>query len=105
MKTSKHILLTIAIGLFLSCKEETKEVAVAETNEPDTGYAIQPVDIQHVKVKDEFWLPIIERVQKKTIEYAIAKCQEEGRFDNFLIAGRITSYNVCYTKLLRGLAN
>jgi DUF1680 family protein len=52
------------------------------------GYPISPVNIQHVKLTDAFWLPIIKRVQEKTIEYAIKKCEEEGRFDNFLIAGK-----------------
>ena len=72
----------------VSCKQQPKEeqrqgneVSVA----PD--YAIEPVNIQNVKLKDEFWLPIIQRVQEKTIEYALDKCEEEGRFDNFLIAG------------------
>jgi len=50
-------------------------------------YPIESVNIRNVKLKDEFWLPIIQRVQEKTIEYALAKCEEEGRFDNFLIAG------------------
>lgn len=52
------------------------------------GYTITPVDIKNVKLTDEFWLPIIKRVQEKTIEYAIKKCEEEGRLDNFLIAGK-----------------
>ncbi|WP_348798107.1 glycoside hydrolase family 127 protein [Flavobacterium adhaerens] len=51
------------------------------------GYDISPVNIQDVKITDAFWLPIIKRVQEKTIEYAIHKCEEEGRLDNFLIAG------------------
>lgn len=51
------------------------------------GYSISPVNIQDVKVTDAFWLPIIKKVQEKTIEYAIHKCEEEGRLDNFLIAG------------------
>lgn len=52
-------------------------------------YDIQPIDIQNIKITDHFWLPIIERVQQKTIEFALKKCKEEGRFDNFLIAGGI----------------
>ncbi|WP_216650012.1 glycoside hydrolase family 127 protein [Lewinella sp. W8] len=51
------------------------------------SYPIEPVDIRNVRMEDDFWLPIIERVQEKTIEYAIAKCEEEGRMENFLIAG------------------
>lgn len=52
-----------------------------------SGYTITPVNIQNVKLTDAFWLPIIKKVQEKTIEYAIQKCEEEGRMDNFLIAG------------------
>lgn len=51
-------------------------------------YAITPINIQNVKLTDNFWLPIIKKVQEKTIEYAIHKCEEEGRLDNFLIAGK-----------------
>jgi DUF1680 family protein len=61
------------------------DVDRAETEAPD--YPIQPVDIRQVKLTDEFWLPVIQRVQEKTIEFAIEKCREEGRFENFLIAG------------------
>ncbi len=71
--------------LLFNCKTDKREVS--EIQKVKTGYQIEPVDIQHVKVTDEFWLPIIKRVQEKTIDYAIAKCEEEGRFDNFLIAG------------------
>ena len=51
-------------------------------------YTIIPINIQNVKLTDNFWLPIIKKVQEKTIEYAIHKCEEEGRLDNFLIAGK-----------------
>lgn len=51
------------------------------------GYQISAVNIKNVKLTDEFWLPIIKKVQEKTIKYAIHKCEEEGRLDNFLIAG------------------
>lgn len=50
-------------------------------------YPIAPVDIQHVRMTDDFWLPIIKRVQEQTIAYALDKCEEEGRMENFLIAG------------------
>jgi len=78
----------IYFGYSAFAKAETTppENNIAEKLEP-TGYKIEPVDIKNVKVTDEFWLPIIKRVQDKTIEYAIAKCEEEGRLDNFLIAG------------------
>ena len=74
------LLMLILIG----CESDKKYSVEVERK---AGYQIEPVDIQHVKVTDEFWLPIIKRVQEKTIAYAIAKCEEEGRLDNFLIAG------------------
>ncbi|WP_317039167.1 glycoside hydrolase family 127 protein [Zunongwangia mangrovi] len=48
---------------------------------------MEPVNIRNVRLTDDFWLPIIERVQEKTIDYAINKIDEEGRLENFLIAG------------------
>tara|TARA_B100001059_G_scaffold169829_1_gene169715 strand:- start:1238 stop:3202 length:1965 start_codon:yes stop_codon:yes gene_type:complete len=86
MKNS--ILLLVGI-LFISCKQ--KEISETESKNENTNdlasYSIEPVEIKNVKLTDEFWLPIVKRVQEKTIEYAIQKCTEEGRFDNFLIAG------------------
>ncbi len=78
----------LCLLLFLiGCNSKpTAEVATAES-EINQGYPIEAVDIKHVKLKDEFWLPVIERVQNKTIEFALEKCEEEGRFENFLIAG------------------
>tara|TARA_R110002049_G_scaffold308721_3_gene513680 strand:+ start:23777 stop:25732 length:1956 start_codon:yes stop_codon:yes gene_type:complete len=80
----KIIYLFLVMSL-IGCQSEKKEISKDEQQK--TGYQIEPVDIQNVKVTDDFWLPIIKRVQEKTIEYAIAKCEEEGRLDNFLIAG------------------
>ncbi|MEO2064763.1 MAG: glycoside hydrolase family 127 protein [Christiangramia sp.] len=77
--------LVISVFLLFSCKEERKEI---KENDTDVlAYHLEPVDIRHVKLTDSFWLPIIERVQEKTIDYALNKVEEEGRLDNFLIAG------------------
>lgn len=73
--------------LLIGCNSKPSPEASVETQEVSDGYPIESVDIKHVKLKDEFWLPIIERVQNKTIEFALEKCDEEGRFENFLIAG------------------
>ncbi|PIF32200.1 hypothetical protein CLU81_2715 [Flavobacterium sp. 9] len=79
----------MSILIFVSCKE-TKNDAVQSTKTSvlKAGYEIEPVNIQNVKLTDSFWLPIIKRVQEVTIAYAIQKCNEEGRFENFLIAGK-----------------
>lgn len=70
-------LFTVAIGC------NSNKINKSDEN----GYLITPVNIKNVRLTDAFWLPIIKRVQEKTIDYAIKKCEEEGRFDNFLIAG------------------
>ncbi len=46
-----------------------------------------PVPLAEVRLTDDFWLPKIETIQHKTIAFALAKCEAEGRLDNFLIAG------------------
>ncbi len=50
-------------------------------------YPISMVDINKVRLTDDFWLPKIKTVQNTTIPFAFEKCRTEGRLDNFLIAG------------------
>ncbi|MBF4464722.1 glycoside hydrolase family 127 protein [Flavobacterium sp. LC2016-12] len=92
MKKYNFPILTIFISLLIliSCKETKNEVVQPgdKTSVLKAGYQIEPVNIQNVKLSDSFWLPIIKRVQEITIAYAIQKCNEEGRFENFLIAGK-----------------
>src|SRR5680860_118574 len=85
----QHVFLSIIgfITIFSCDKPTTSTASSVNEDEQNTGYKITPVNIQNVKLTDEFWLPIIKRVQEKTIDYAIKKSEEEGRFDNFLIAG------------------
>lgn len=88
MRRNKLFLATIiTLLIFSACKNEAKNQEEAVVSENESGYELTPVNIQNVKLNDEFWLPIIRRVQERTIEYALAKCEEEGRFDNFLMAG------------------
>ncbi len=81
-RSAQIVLLTIIV---IGCKNKV-DLKFKITKYSD--YPIKPIDIRNVKLTDNFWLPIIKNVQEKTIEYAIQKCQEEGRFDNFLIAGK-----------------
>lgn len=50
-------------------------------------YPITFVPLTKVKLTDTFWLPKIKTVQQVTIRHAFEKCEEEGRLENFLIAG------------------
>ncbi|WP_282778239.1 glycoside hydrolase family 127 protein [Phaeodactylibacter xiamenensis] len=82
----KHTLYLAILSCFVfSCS--TQETQVEAEVSKYAGYRIAPVDIQHVRMTDDFWLPIIKRVQEHTIVYALDKCEEEGRMENFLIAG------------------
>jgi DUF1680 family protein len=82
MTTTKIIFLLATVVLLATCSKK-------DNNSPKglSDYPIHPVDIRDVKLTDKFWLPIIKDVQERTIDYALHKCQEEGRFENFLIAG------------------
>ncbi|MFD2943530.1 glycoside hydrolase family 127 protein [Flavobacterium notoginsengisoli] len=91
MKKYHFYLSSICLSLLIlvSCKETKNKIVQSDkTSVLQGGYQIEPVNIQNVKLTDSFWLPIIKRVQEITIEYAIKKCDEEGRFENFLIAGK-----------------
>ncbi|MFH6992748.1 glycoside hydrolase family 127 protein [Flavobacterium sp. FlaQc-48] len=91
MKKYTFHIVTILLSflIFVSCKETKNDVVQSnKTSVLKAGYEIEPVNIQNVKLTDSFWLPIIKRLQEVTIAYAIQKCNEEGRFENFLIAGK-----------------
>lgn len=50
-------------------------------------YPIEPVEFTEVRLTDGFWAPRIETNRKVSIPYAFDKCEENGRMDNFAIAG------------------
>ena len=77
----------LAVSILMTIYGQGQERLKKSKSSKKSGYNITPINIQNVKITDAFWLPIIKKVQEKTIEYAIQKCQEEGRMDNFLIAG------------------
>ncbi|GHV05112.1 hypothetical protein FACS189416_4370 [Bacteroidia bacterium] len=52
-------------------------------------YPIQLVNLTQVELTDSFWLPRIQTIQHTTIQYAFDKCEEEGRFENFVTAGKV----------------
>ncbi|MGL6269719.1 MAG: beta-L-arabinofuranosidase domain-containing protein, partial [Chitinophagaceae bacterium] len=51
-------------------------------------YPISSIDIKSVALTDNFWLPKVKLIQDTTIRHAFEKCAEEGRMENFLIAGK-----------------
>lgn len=80
----KRLILSLAGAALLcgSCQNQSTESKYAD-------YPIESVNLNHVTLTDNFWLPKIETLQKKAIAYAFSKCESEGRFENFITAGKV----------------
>ena len=60
-----------------------------------SGYPITPVPFTSVKVEDTFWKQRLEASRKVTIPLAFSKCEETGRYTNFVRAANPSdSYKV-----------
>ena len=73
----------IAAVLFLAA------CSTPEKNQVESRYPISAVDIKQVILTDSFWLPKLKLIRDTTIKHAFQKCAEEGRMDNFLVAGKV----------------
>ena len=61
--------------------------AVQGQNSPDAGYPITPIPFTHVKVTPgTFWGQRLEASRNVTIPLAFSKCEETGRYTNFVNA-------------------
>jgi len=77
MKTKIYINITVlGLILFLVCSQPSSE-----------GYRIQPIPFTQVHINDSFWKPRMETNRTVTIPHAFKKCEENGRLDNFALAG------------------
>lgn len=52
----------------------------------DPGYPISPVPFTAVKVTDQFWGQRLQASREVTIPLAFSKCEETGRYENFVKA-------------------
>ncbi len=50
---------------------------------PGRDYPIRPVAFSQVKIRDSFWRPRLETNRRVTLPFALKKCEETGRLDNF----------------------
>lgn len=78
----KKILLTICVLAVIACNKTEKPATYS-------GYPIEAVKLNQVKLTDDFWLPRIQSIQRKVISYAFDKCETEGRLENFVVAGKV----------------
>lgn len=75
----KTLTFGIAIAALAGCaKEKTYEA-------PDAP--VKEVAFTKVHINDNFWAPRIDTNRKVSIPSAFHECEENGRFDNFAIAG------------------
>lgn len=58
------------------------------TAEKKVGYPIEPVPFTQVKVGEGFWGQRLQASREVTIPLAFSKCEESGRYDNFVKAAR-----------------
>ena len=59
---------------------------VGKTTKSHHGYPIDPVPFTSVKVTDDFWGQRLKASREVTIPLAFSKCEETGRYENFVKA-------------------
>lgn len=73
----KHIFIS-----FLSLLAAT----AASAQSVNAGYPITPVPFTSVKVADGFWGQRLKASREVTVPLAFSKCEETGRYENFIKA-------------------
>lgn len=81
MRRITTILLSAAAILLLTSADKSKK-----TTPQGGGYPITPVQFTSVKVGDGFWGQRLKASREVTIPLAFSKCEETGRYENFVKA-------------------
>ena len=69
------------------CLAATAILSLISPVKPDSGgYPISPVQFTSVKVTDDFWGQRLKASREVTIPLAFSKCEETGRYENFVKA-------------------
>ncbi len=68
---------------------------VSQGAEMKKDYPIKPVPFTDVHINDRFWLHRLDINRTVTIPYALKKCEETGRIDNFAIAAGLKTGKFC----------
>ena len=85
MKPGRGILITALVLSFHAIGQ--RNGIIAQESSKYSEYPISAVSVKDVMISDSFWKPKIEMIQDVTIRYAFEKCENEGRVENFLVAG------------------
>ena len=70
----------ILTATFLTC------LCITGNAQINHGYPIDPVPFTSVKVTDSFWGQRLQASREVTIPLAFSKCEETGRYENFIKA-------------------
>jgi DUF1680 family protein len=81
IKPSSILVFLFCLSIMVSCDKPPEQHSI--------DYPIAPVDFTQVKLNEGFWKSWVETVHDATIPFAIQKCEETGRIDNFIFAGGI----------------
>lgn len=74
-----YIIATVLAGSLIGAHAQVKQT-------PSHGYPITPVPFTSVKVTDDFWGQRLKASREVTIPLAFSKCEETGRYENFVKA-------------------
>lgn len=77
LKTMKKLFVIIFLALSICLQAQEKQ---------SVGYPISPVPFTAVKVTDAFWGQRLKASREVTIPLAFSKCEETGRYKNFINA-------------------
>src|SRR5262245_22203752 len=61
----------------------------ASAAEPVRDYPVKPVPFTAVHFEDSFWAPRLELNRSATIPFALQKCEDTKRVENFVRAARV----------------
>ena len=78
-RTMKKLLVTALLTA-------TVAGGTAQVKNQSHGYPIDPVPFTSVKVTDSFWGQRLNASREVTIPLAFSKCEETGRYTNFVNA-------------------
>ncbi len=81
MKPTNLFIFSLSIVLFACSGSENLSNNIQQT------YPIVPVPYNQVHLQDNFWMPKIEINRTATIPASFKRCEDLGRYENFLIAG------------------
>jgi len=71
------VAVLVLAGILVACKRDKKR---------SNDYPYSPVPFTAVHIADAFWSPRLEACREVTVPLAFSKCEETGRYDNFVKA-------------------